>query len=546
MTRPMLLRTVFLTLLLLCAANAVVVCSGGGYDLALGPLHLGSHSPFKAMLQMEGAFLIALVGLGAVSPPGVSSQGARRGFYLWLGLLICVICAAYAPSLAINFQHQDWNHRLVSAGIRSWPDASGLFTKPQIDGFYRPLTFLSLWADYRVFGDHGWGYHLQSIAFHIVNCLLLLVLARTLGFEERVARWAALLFAVAAVNFEPLLWPAARFDLIATACTLLAIIFALRYLNGGSARTAAFSAIALALGILNKESAYCFPLVLGCILLMSRPIPVRRILNLAAVTVPVMGLLILVRLAVLSGLGGYAITAKNPHFSFTVKTLISLFTRLPAGLLGINTAVVLPAWLISAIAVLGLVMIVAVMAGARAGRRDMVVLLCALASAVPTLNIIIWISESMQQARYLYMPGIWLALFVASVLCRSRRGWAVPLLALWAASNLAGLEHNLGVYRSTLAKIQIIGERVDRDFSQTPGAKTILIQDLAENPNGVFFGDSELIAQIQRALPNAVIRRDGEPADGGCPDLWYRWIKSTADLEREPRPASCLGLAMLR
>jgi hypothetical protein len=552
MTKPVLLRTLFLTPLLLCAINVIAVCASGGYDVTVGPLHLGSHSPFKAIVQMEGAFLLALVALGAAlgggSPTPVSSEAARRGFNLWLTLLICLICAAYAPSLAVNFQHQDWNHRLVSAGIRSWQDAGNLFTKPQIDGFYRPLTFLSLWADYRVFGDRGWGYHLQSIAFHIVNCILLLVLARTLGFPERVARWAAVLFAVAAVNFEPLLWPAARFDLIATAFTLLAFTFALRYLNGAPARTAVFSAIALALGILNKESAYCFPLVMGCLVFLIRPLPVRKALNLAAATLFTICLLLFVRLAVLRGFGGYAITEKNPHFKFTVKTLTSLFTRLPVGLLGINTAAVnLPGWWISTTAVFAVVLVAAVMAGARASRRDMVVLLCALASAIPTLNIIIWINESMQQARYLYMPGVWLALFAASVLSRCARGWAVALLALWATVNLAGLEYNLGVYQSTLAKTQIISERVREDFSQTPGARTILIQDLAEQPNGVFFGGSELISRIQSALPDAVIvRHDGESADGGCPDLWYRWNPSTADLVREAQPASCRGLAMLR
>ena len=550
MTKPILLRALFLSLLLLCAVNVIVVCSLGGYDLAIGPLHLGSHSPFKAMVQMEGAFLLALISLGAalgaVSAPKVSSGDTLRGFHLYLALLIGLICVAYAPSLTIDFQHPDWNHRLVSAGIRSWRDVSNLFTKPQVDGFYRPLTFLSLWVDFRVFGDRGWGFHLQSVAFHIVNCILLLVLARTLGFPEFVARWAGVLFAVAAVNFEPLLWPAARFDLIATAFTLLAIIFAARYLKGASVRNAVFSAIALALGILNKESAYCFPLVMACLLIVLRPVPVRRVLNLAAVTLSTIAVLLFVRFAVLHGFGGYTI-AKNPHFSFSIKTLTSLFSRLPVGLLGINSAAAAssPKWWISTTAIFSVILIAAELAGARGSRRDTVMLLCALASAIPTLNIIIWINESMQQTRYLYMPGIWLALFIASVLSKCARGWAAPLLTLWAAMNLAGLEQNLGVYRATLANTQIIGERIRGDYSQSPSARTILIQGLPEQPNGVFFGGAEMIDRIEAAIPGAVVsQRDGEVAD--CPDLWYRWDPSTSDLVREPLPASCPKLAMLR
>jgi hypothetical protein len=131
------------------------------------------------------------------------------------------------------------------------------------------------------------------------------------------------------------------------------------------------------------------------------------------------------------------------------------------------------------------------------------------------------------------------------------------LLTLWAAVNVAGVEQNLGVYRATLAKTKIISERVRDDYSQTPGTRTILIQDLPEQPNGVFFGASELIDRIQTALPGAAIvqrdgegrngqARDGQAVDGGCPNLWYRWNPSTSDLVREPLPASCPKLAMLR
>jgi hypothetical protein len=60
-----------------------------------------------------------------------------------------------------------------------------------------------------------------------------------------------------------------------------------------------------------------------------------------------------------------------------MKTLISLFTRLPVGLLAVNATVSLPVWTIASIAVFSGVLVAAVMAGARASRRDMVLLLSA-------------------------------------------------------------------------------------------------------------------------------------------------------------------------
>jgi len=155
-------------------------------------------------------------------------------------------------------------------------------------------------------------------------------------------------------------------------------------------------------------------------------------------------------------------------------------------------------------------------------------------SALPTLNIINWIGEPMQQSRYLYMPGVWLSLFVGSVL--STRKSAAALLSLWAAANLAGLEHNLNVYRTTLAQTILMGERVSHDAAQTPGVKTILIQDLPDQPNGVFFAGAEVIAQIKTKLPGAVIIQNGA---GACPDLSYRWDRATMDLVREPRKSKC-------
>ena len=91
-----------------------------------------------------------------------------------------------------------------------------LFSRPQADGFYRPLTFVSLWLDYRLFGTAFTWYHAQSLVLHIVNSLLAARLAGSLGFGRTASLWTGLLYAAAAVNFEPVMWPAARFDLLAT------------------------------------------------------------------------------------------------------------------------------------------------------------------------------------------------------------------------------------------------------------------------------------------------------------------------------------------
>src|SRR5260370_36679316 len=121
--------------------------------------------------------------------------------------------------------------------------------------------------DYRLFGSALWGYHLQSILLHALNSLLVYKLARAFRFERNAALWAAAWFSLAAMNFEPVLWPAARFDLLATAFVLVSIIWFLRYLRdpGTAAAKLLFSAAAYGLALMNKERTYCLPLLLAAI-----------------------------------------------------------------------------------------------------------------------------------------------------------------------------------------------------------------------------------------------------------------------------------------
>jgi hypothetical protein len=533
-----LVRLLFAAVLLACAISTTVVFASGGYQVSFGPIHFGSHSAFKAVLQLEGAFLLAMTCLGLMGSSTLCVPSKDRALLRPAVLLGALACAVYAPSLALRFRHDDWEHPRVTTHLQSWHDFAALFTRPELDRFYRPLTYLSLWVDYRIFGDHGWGYHLQNIAIHAANSVLLLVLARRLGFSETVARWAAVLFAVAAVDFEAVMWPGARFDLLALTFTLLALIFALRYLEAGRGRNVALVALFLALGILNKESAYCFPLLLGCFVVFwpamkPGPVPWKRALHVAAATLPVMAGLLAVRFAVLNGLGGYANLAdgSSQHSAITARSVLFLFTRPPLTLLGVNTVARIPVYLIAAIALFGFAMAAAALLGARASRASLVILLCAALSAAPTLNLIGWVGESMLEARYLYMPCVWLSLFAASALGATRR--TTPLLAVLALANVVGLEHNLGVYRTALDGAQSITQRVRRDYAAAGGSGPILISDLPIRSGGVLFIGPELAGQIQDALPGVTILRDDRPTDG-CPALWYRWDAPSRALVRQP------------
>jgi len=216
---------------------------------------------------------------------------------------------------------------------------ASLFINRQNDGFYRPLTFISLWFDYKWLGTYWPGYHIQSILIHLVNISLICKLAIRLGLKTRVAWMAAAFFGVAPVTFETVLWPAARFDLLAAMFTLLSLLTALDLVKNEHAGPwkRILLAVFVAAGLLNKESAYCL-LPLLCFLLATRNLwgleSVKRsnALNVLGIVAAITALGLIVRIVIYHGLGGYPATSgsSSSHFHLSLKTIETLVTRVLA------------------------------------------------------------------------------------------------------------------------------------------------------------------------------------------------------------------------
>jgi hypothetical protein len=448
----------------------------------------------------------------------------------------------YYGSATVNFSHHDWNHRHISAAINSIGSAWELFIKPQADGFYRPLTFLSLWLDYRVLGADYAGYHIQSIAFHGINSLLVAWLARALGFNRMNSLWAGLLFAAAAVNFEAVLWPAARFDLLATMFTLTALIAAVKYFKHKQTWSwmLPVSLLCYAAAIMNKESGYSCPLLLLFIIsthrLWSIPRPRRnKALLCGALVAAVTVAMIFTRIAVYDGLGGYPILAnqQSAHFTIGLKTAASLLRTVPAAILGVNTASASPGWLNIVVIAFSLFIFVLVLAGAgRFGRREYALLVCALIAALPVMNLVIWIGSTMQHSRYLYMPSVFVMLLIVSIWGKIR--WASVMLGTLLAINALGVISNIWVYRDMLARTESLAESVRLDWLKYQTADTIFLVDIPESPSGVFFFGNELVDKIDKKIPSVTVLRQGIrdfAQSANSTALAYRWNDADRSLE---------------
>jgi hypothetical protein len=466
------------------------------------------------------------------------SGGQKSVFAVSIVLLVVGI---YCTSVTINFSHHDWTHRHISAGIGSLHSAWQLFIKPQADGFYRPLTFLSLWLDYRWFGTVYAGYHLQSIALHCINSLMVAWLAMSLGLSKKCALWAGFLFAAAAVNFEAVIWPAARFDLLATLFTLLALILIIRYLRDTRlwTWTAAASLCCYVLGILNKESSYCFPLLLLFILcthsLWSIPRPTKAKIMLclslvAAATVLMLG----VRIAVYGSLGGYPTAAgvQSFHFRTNIKTFISFIRAIPIPVLGFNTTSTVRDWgrLVPVLFVVPILLLAFLCRGCFK-RKEYALIGFIILSLAPVLNIVGWIGSWMQHSRYVYMPTVFVMLLIASTAVKIR--WSTGILAAFMLINAFGAASNIRVYRDMMERATSLAEIVHSDWEQQQSVRTICLLNLPEHTDGVFYFGSEVADQIGKRIPGAAIVRL-EALDAVGPDssrrLLYSWNKSERTL----------------
>jgi hypothetical protein len=433
---------------LVAGANLIALAIVGQYDIRFGPVHLAATYLFKPLLYVNSAFLLALVlsyrrGLtpDAESPQAGSLWPDRRFWIAAVGL----VAAMYLISFRINLDFLDWTHRATTSHVSPW----SFFTHRQYDGFYRPLTFVSLWLDDRVFGPNLWGYHIQNVVIHLVNGFLIARLAFKLGLNPTAAQWSGLAFLAVPASFEAVIWPGARFDLMSGAF----VFFSLERALSGAVW---MSTAAFAVGVLCKETAYAYPLLLVALFLVRRPLrlalPQRKWMAMIVAAFAATAVVVAVRIGVYGNLGGYpdVVNGGNGNFVFGPRTVTSVFTRLPAALFLINSGAGLPAWLRACVIAYVALLAVLLFQGISAGRWTLLIVMSFIA-VIPIANMFGWMTQFAQQGRYLYQPVIWIVFAIAagiSVL----RGEAV-LMACWTTVMAVAALFNTLAYVKMLSAV---------------------------------------------------------------------------------------------
>ncbi len=172
---------------------------------------------------------------------------------------------AYLPAYRAGFVFDD--HELIENGRLLRGPLSAIWlgtTGPD----YWPLTYTSLWAEWRIFGADPAGYHLVNVALHLVIALLLWRTLRRLGVPG--AWLAGLVFAVHPVAVESVAWTSERKNTLSGVFWLATILAWLRFEDDRTGRSRMLALVLFALALLAKVSVISLPLVLLGIALARR------------------------------------------------------------------------------------------------------------------------------------------------------------------------------------------------------------------------------------------------------------------------------------
>ncbi|MCU0916811.1 MAG: tetratricopeptide repeat protein [Planctomycetes bacterium] len=193
--------------------------------------------------------------------------------------MLAATALLYAPATRHAFTNWDDDRQITTNPDIRDLSAQGLrkmFTSFYV-ALYQPLTSLSFALEYRLFGLDPRVYHTVNVLLHVVNVLLVYLLARSLArhadgigpprtdpsrWGSPVALVTAALFAVHPLQVEVAAWVSSRSILLSTLLCLAAMIFYVAYATSGRRRYLA-GALALFLpALLAKTTAATLPLLL--------------------------------------------------------------------------------------------------------------------------------------------------------------------------------------------------------------------------------------------------------------------------------------------
>lgn len=160
------------------------------------------------------------------------AQPEPRNFLFRRGVMETLVCGVtalvYLATLSFGFVYDDVPQILKNPAVHGWRFVPQYFTShvwaaiyPNTSGnYYRPLFLLWLRVNYALFGTRPLGWHLTSVACHVLATWLVFRFAEKLTSDRLTALLAALIFGVHPAHIENVAWISGVTDPLMT-CFLL-------------------------------------------------------------------------------------------------------------------------------------------------------------------------------------------------------------------------------------------------------------------------------------------------------------------------------------
>lgn len=425
----------------LCAALGTylaAVVAAGGLTVRIGGLALGSFRLTNPALAFIALLALRALWTRSGAPPEVADPArneaadARRLRLSWLALAVPLAVLAWGRALDGGFIREDF-HRLerVLAGA---PWNGAMWLDAGINTYWSRQVSLALDAlTLPAFGLTPLGWHALNLAIHLAVALLAGRLLLALGGTLRAALLAVLLVALSPMAVEPVCWIAARDDSIAALFALSAALATVLSVRGGPRLPWWAASLAATLfALFAKESALPLPAALFALAWLAGGRASAALAHVAPHALLVAGYV---------AVRGHALAAQGwqPGKTFCDWGKMALLPLSPLGPLAFPVNMFSLAELDPAARlVIGVTLaLTAALALARPGvlaRRRTVALYAALIAFTVPVYRMIQLSGTLQNNRYLYLPGVFFAMALAELLvanrhlCAGRARLAIPLL----------------------------------------------------------------------------------------------------------------------
>lgn len=345
-----------------------------------------------------------------------------------LAFLLVATFLTFAATLRYEFVFDDLLQIVQNPRVQSWQFVPSYFTShvwaqdPELPHlYYRPLFLLLLRFADAMFGLWPPGWHFLLVLSHVAAVGAVYWLVRQWK-NPQASLIAAALFAFHPVHAEVVSWVSA----IGEPCLLVVLIGSLILARREGGWNLAGASALYAVGLLLKETAIVWPIVIFLVLYEDLKRTILRTLPFWGIT----AVYLLVRISALGGLSVDANLGTRPDGSLIPTALAHYFLHLiwPVGLS--EFYFLQPSWMYLA-AVLpvvgGLVWLV------WKGRYEKTAVLILLLPLMPVLNVKGLRAEFLLQDRYLYIPSVGFVMLAALVLERVPKPAVAVLMLLLIA-----------------------------------------------------------------------------------------------------------------